>query len=94
MQETPTLPEDETPARLTRADRIDVKKKAAKTLQALGMSRTEARAHVFGEGRRTIHPTRRTELSRRIGINAAAKRRRRFRAQSVAASVAVAEASY
>ena len=79
---------------MKREDRIKTRKNAVRVLQKLGTSRREARGIVYGEGRATRHPTRRATLAARVGENAAAKRARRFRIASVAASVAVAEASF
>lgn len=80
---------------MKREERIKTRRNAARVLQRLGgVSRREARAVVYGEGRATRHPTRRAALAARVGENAAAKRARRFRIASVAASVAVAEASF
>jgi hypothetical protein len=79
--------------RITRAERVRTRKVAARILQRTGMSRVEARAVVFGEGRRTRHETRRGALAQRVGVVAAAKRARKRRAAVHAAGAAAIEAA-
>lgn len=87
--------EQETQARTERRIRRRfISRGTQAAMQRGGMSRREARRVAFGDTRRdaTSHLTRGQALNERVRVNAAAKRRRRC--LQVAASIAVAEASW
>jgi tRNA(His) 5'-end guanylyltransferase len=63
-------------------------------LRQSGLTRAAAREELYGAGRATVHPTRRTVLARAVGVNAAVRREKRRRAAAAASAASVAESAF